>query len=616
MRTFPILILARQNLRVTTCEPRGTIFAPLWNSYRRKVVMDQERRQLVAVLAADVVGFSRLMADDESGTLARLKSLRSEIVDPSIASFRGRLVGSAGDSVLAEFPSAIEAVRCAIDIQAMAAKRNADPTMHSQMTLRVGINLGDVIRDGDTIYGDGVNLAARLEKLAQPGEICVSRNVHDQVKGKLPVGFVNMGEIPVHNIPDPVHAYRIVPAGARLISEAPAPMPTRETTSVAVLPFLDMSPGQDQGWFADGLTEDLITELSRFRHLSVSARTTTFAYKGRQVTAQDVRRELKSDFIVEGSIRQAGSNIRVTVQLIDAHTGAHAWAERFDRSFNDIFAIQDEIVLAIVSRLHFNLDEAAALQRQRDPTTSASAYSCFLRALAAWRSGSEKGAIDLLNDAIRMDPNYARALAQLAFHYSYSRFSLSSDLPDEELARRSNDLWRKALAADSGDPQTLRCVALAQWMLGDLQTALRTIEAAVSISPRDIDVMLNHGTLLAFSGKHEEGLALLEHVNRSEPRVPPGYRMVLSDARYLAGDYEGSITAIQMVMHRPYYIQLMMAAALAQAGKTDEAKRLVTENAEPGFDPARFAQRVAELCTLTSDKEHWLAGFRKAGISV
>jgi len=578
--------------------------------------MDHERRQLVAILAADVVGYSRLMADNESGTLARLKALRSEVVDPTVAASRGRLVGSAGDSFLAEFPSASDAVRCAFEIQELVARRNAGLPIQSQMTFRVGVNLADVIADGETIYGDGVNLAARLEKLSRPGEICVSRSVYDQVRGKLSIAFVDMGEVAVHNIPNPVHAYRIVPSGAQTIAEAPTAKATRETTSVAVLPFLDMSPSQDQGWLADGITEDLITELARPQHLAVTARTTTFAYKGRTVTASDIRRELKVDFIVEGSIRQAGSNLRVTVQLIDAHTGSHAWAERFDRSFSDVFAIQDEIVLAIVSRLHFNLTEAAALQRQRDPTTSPTAYTCFLRALAAWREGSERGAMELLNEAIRIDPNYARALAQLAFHYSYSRFTLSSDLPDEELASRGNDLWRRALAADRGDPQTLRNVAVAQWMLGDIETALRTIEAAVSISPRDIDVLRNHGALLAFSGKHEEGLALLERVNHSEPRVPPGYRLVLADARYLAGDYEGAIAAIRMVVHPPYYVQVRLAASLAQAGRTDEAKRMVTESAQPGFDPARFAHRISDLCALNSDKEHWLEGFRKAGISV
>src|SRR5262245_17534491 len=291
--------------------------------------MDQERRQLVAILAADVVGYSRLMADDESGTLKRLKLLRSEVIDPTVAAFHGRLVGSAGDSFLAEFPSASDAVRCSLAIQDSVARRNASLPARTQMVFRMGVNLGDVIADGETIYGDGVNLAARLEKLSQPGEICVSRSVHDQVQGRLPIEFLDLGEIAVHNIPKPVHAYRIVPSGAPAMAatEAPAAKETRDTTAVAVLPFLDLSPGQDQGWFADGITEDLITELALLRHLSVSARTATFAYKGRTVTTSDVQRELKVDFIVEGSIRQAGSNLRVTVQLIDARTQAHAWAE-------------------------------------------------------------------------------------------------------------------------------------------------------------------------------------------------------------------------------------------------------------------------------------------------
>jgi TolB-like protein/class 3 adenylate cyclase/Tfp pilus assembly protein PilF len=578
--------------------------------------MDQDRRQLVAILAADVVGYSRLMAADESGTLARLKSLRSEVIDPKAAAFRGRLVGSAGDSVLIEFPSATDAVRCAVEMQELVAKHNADMPPQAQMCFRVGVNLGDVLSDEQTIYGDGVNIAARLEKLSKPGEICVSRSVYDQVRAKLPVTFVDMGEVTVHNIPSPVHAYRIVPSGAQLASGTSAAQAARETTSVAILPFLDMSPGQDQGYLADGITEDLITELARFRHLSVVARTSTFAYKGRSVTALDVGRELNADFVVEGSVRQAGGNLRVTVQLIDARTGGHAWAERFDRSVSDIFAIQDEIVLAIVARLHFNLDEAAALQRQRDPTASTSAYTCFLRALAAWRGGNERAAIDQLQEAIRLDPNYARALAQLAFHYAYGQFSMSTGLSDEEAVRRTLELSQRALAADTGDPQTLRMAAIAQWLSGEPEAALRSIEAAVSISPHDIDVMLNHGTILAYNGRYREGLALIEQVNRSEPRLPPGYRVVLSDVRYLAGDYEGAVAAIQMIVNPPYYARVCMAASLAQAGRIEEAKSAVIENAPANFDTARFARRCAAQCALESDRQHVLEGFRKAGIAV
>jgi TolB-like protein len=488
--------------------------------------MDQGQRKLVAILAGDVAGYSRLMAADETGTLVKLRSIRSEIIDPRAAAFRGKVVGSAGDSVLIEFASAAEAVRCAIEMQELIASRNGGLPESQRMLFRMGINLSDVIADQGTIHGDGVNTAARLEKLAEPGGICISRSVYDQVKGKLDVSFSDMGEVPCHNIPDPVHAFRLAPRLPQARRDDASSRSMRQaTTSVAVLPFVDMSPSQDQGYFADGVTEDLITELARIRHLSVASRTSTFTYKGRSIKAQEIGRELNADFVIEGSIRQIGPNVRVTVQLIDTHTGAHAWAERFDRAFDDIFAVQDEIVLAIVARLHFGLEDAAALQRQRDPTVSATAYTHFLRALAAWRGGDERAAADQLREAVRLDPNYARALAQLGFHHAYSLFSASLEVPDAEAEGLARECARRALAADNSDPQTLRMVAITYCCLGEPKTAKKYIEAAAAESPRDIDVMLNRGIILVLNGQHGDGLALLELVNRSEPRLPPGYRV-------------------------------------------------------------------------------------------
>src|SRR4029450_3403531 len=256
--------------------------------------MDQGQRKLVAILAGDVAGYSRLMAADEAGTLARLNSYRSGIIDPKVASFRGKIVGSAGDSILAEFGSATEAVRCSVEIQELITTQNARLPERERMHFRMGINLGDVIADHETIHGDGVNMAARLEKMSEPGGVCISRNVYDQIKGKLALAFADLGEVAVHNMPDPVHAYRVLFKSSEAKLDTPASR-GRKTTSVAILPFVDMSQSQDQGYFADGIPEDLITELARFRHLSVSARTWTFAYKGRALKAQDVARELNVD---------------------------------------------------------------------------------------------------------------------------------------------------------------------------------------------------------------------------------------------------------------------------------------------------------------------------------
>ena len=577
--------------------------------------MDREQRKLVAILAGDVAGYSRLMAADEVGTLADLKRIRADIIAPKIKECRGRIVGSAGDSVLVEFASATEAVQCAVEMQDLMARYNAALPEERRMRFRMGINLGDVIADHETIYGDGVNIAARLEKMAEPGGICISRGVHDQVKARLALDFTDLGAAKVHNIPEPVHAYKVSAKGAHATIDKPAASGARETTSIAVLPFVDMSQAQDQGYFADGIAEDLITELSRYRHLSVVSRTSTFAYKGRAMRAQEVGRELNADFVVEGSVRQAGKNVRVTVQLIDAKTGAHSWAERFDRLFEDIFAVQDEIVTAILARLQFNLDEAAATQRQRDSTTNATAYTYCLRARASWRSGDESAAIAQLQEAVRLDPEYARALGQLSFHYAYGMFSRSLAITDREAEARARDFARRATAAAKSDPQTLRVVAVAYLCLGEPQTALRYIEVAAAETLRDINVMLNRGTILVFNGRHEEGLALLDRVSRTEPRMPPGYWASISDGRYFSREYEGSLAALGMIVDPPYYIRLLQAAALGQLGRINEARQIISECPE-SFDAAMFAQRLAAMCLLPADREHYLDGFRKAGVAI
>jgi Tfp pilus assembly protein PilF len=319
---------------------------------------------------------------------------------------------------------------------------------------------------------------------------------------------------------------------------------------------------------------------------------------------------------VEGSVRKAGNQLRVTVQLIDCATGAHAWAERYDRKFEDIFTLQDEIVAAIVARLAYNLEEAAHVRRRQVPTASVTAYEYFLRYRSAFRIGDEIAAREHALEAIRIDPNYARALGALAFLYSYEIFSRASQMPEAEAERLSRDFAHRAVAADKSDFIALALAGGAYAMLADLDRGRPLIEMAFAINPRDLEVVNVRGWVLALSGQLREGRQLVEWVNSLEPTMDPGYRATLCDVRYMARDYEGALAAVEMIVDQPYYIQIYRAVCLAQMGRIDEAKRAIAENAPAGYDPAVFARRAIAQWSLKEDKQHWLEGFRKAGIQV
>src|SRR5215813_14720121 len=329
---------------------------PSWRGW----ILAQEQRRLVAILAADMAGYSRLMAADESGTLARLTQLRTEVIEPRIAQFHGRIVGSAGDSLLVAFASAINAVQCAVEAQEGLSRWNSDLPEDRRMVFRMGINLGDVIAEGETIHGDGVNIASRLEKLAEPGSVCIGRNVYDQVKGKLACTYTDLGEQRLHNIPEPVRVYRVKPPAANSANESsvgPA-LPLPDKPSIAVLPFANLSGDPEQEYFADGMVEEIITALSRMHWLFVIARNSTFVYKGRAVDVKQIGRELGVRYVLEGSVRKAGNRVRITGQLIDSATSAHLWADRFDGSMEDVFDLQDQVTASVVAAIAPKLERA------------------------------------------------------------------------------------------------------------------------------------------------------------------------------------------------------------------------------------------------------------------
>ena len=466
-------------------------------------------RRLSAILAADVVGYSRLMGNDEAGTLAELKEIRQKIIDAKIAEHRGRIVKLTGDGVLAEFPSVVNAVSCATEIQiAMHARRSESP-----IQFRVGINLGDVIVEGDDIYGDGVNVAARLESVAQPGGIAVSQSVRDHVGNRLSVTFEDRGEQQLKNIEKPIRVYDVLldePIGVEM------PAARRDKPSIAVLPFTNMSGDSEQEYFSDGITEDIITDLSKISALSVIARHTSFTYKGKAVKVQSAGKELGADFILEGSVRKAGARVRVTGQLINSKDGTHIWAERFDRDLTDIFAIQDEITHAIVEQLKVKLLPQEKKSIQQAPTDNVEAYTCYLKARELFHRGSKSGykaAREMFVKATELDPSYARAYAGIADCDTFLYLRTTEPISFEAILAMSE----KALALDNGLAEAYASRGAALSAVKRYAEAEAEFEKAISLDPNSFEAHYFYARACVFQGKIEQATALFEGAAAIKP---------------------------------------------------------------------------------------------------
>src|SRR5438477_5237032 len=463
-------------------------------------------RRLAAVLAADMVGYSRLMEIDETGTLARLKTHRIELIDPAVAKNRGRIIKTTGDGMLLEFQSVADAVLCAAEIQRRMARRNADVSPARWIQFRIGVNLGDVIVDDNDIFGDGVNVAARLEMLADPGGICVSAAVRDQLGDRLQdIAFEDLGDQSVKNISRPIRVFRVrlepnPTIGPEDAKNAVAAMSKKP--SIAVLPLVNMSGDPEQEFFADGLTEDIITELSRFRDLLVISRNSTFVYKGKAVKVQDIAREFGVEYVLEGSVRKAGDRIRVTVQLIDAETDRHIWADRYDRELEDIFAIQDEMTRAIVATLPGRVEAATHDRAKRKPTDNMAAYECVLTAkVLHHRSVREDNAEAqrLLDRAIALDPNYAHAHAWkgcvLGQAWTYD-WCADRDATFQQVAAE----LETALALDDNDSDVHRILAALNLNREEHDKATYHQERALALNPNYDLVVVQQGELLTWLG--------------------------------------------------------------------------------------------------------------------
>jgi adenylate cyclase len=588
---------------------------------------ERVERRLAAILAVDVAGYSRLMGADEEGTLARLKAVRRELADPKIKEHRGRIVKTTGDGLLLEFASVVDAVRCAVEVQREMADRNTDVPSDRRIEFRMGINVGDIIKDGRDIYGDGVNVAARLEALAEPGGICVSRVVRDQVRDKLTFSFEDMGEQQVKNIARPVRVHRVTvgktadgsqTAAVALMPSSPLALPDKP--SVAVLPFTNMSGDPEQEFVADGIAEDVITALSRYPSLFVIARNSCFTYKGRSVDVKQVGRELGVRYVLEGSMRKAGNRIRVTAQLIEAGTGNHVWAERYDRDLADIFAVQDEITHALTIALTPAIAGAELRRAIRKPPESLDVWAAYQRGL--WHLGKADPEEDTIaqnffRQAIHLDPNFAPgysalALAQLQAAAVYQKLSLL------EAQTAAEAFARRAVALDGADAEARSCLGWALQSRGELDGALVEIERALAMSPNLALAHWQKGATLIFSGRPNQGLEALETCIRLDPRDPfMSVRLLhIACGLYFAREYESVIEAAKrLILSYPNFpmIYRWPAAALGQLGRTAEAKEWLEKAISDA--PAAFDMYVRNRVPWfrPEDYAHLVDGLRKAG---
>jgi TolB-like protein/class 3 adenylate cyclase len=549
--------------------------------------MSQTRR-LAAILAADVAGYSRLVGADEEGTLAALKIVWRDLAEPKIRRNRGRVVRTMGDGMLVEFASVVDAVRCAVEVQREMAERNSAVPVDRRVEFRLGINLGDIIIDDNDIFGDGVNIAARLEALAEPGGICVSRVVRDQVRDKLAIVFEDRGEQQVKNIARPVRIYRV-----RLDTEATVlttevldaalkpPLPLPDKPSIAVLPFQNMSGDPEQEYFADGMVEEIITALSRIKWLFVIARNSTFTYKGQAIDIKQVGRELGVRYVVEGSVRKAGGRVRITAQLIETLDGAHLWADRFDGSLEDIFDLQDKVASNVAGVIEPALQAAETMRSADRPTHDLTAYDLYLRAYEIVLSSGKDlpEALRLLNQAINRDPRYAPALALAAVgHLRLCVDGLSKDPQADK--RRGADLAHRALQVARDDPSTLANASLALAYFGeDIGAMVGLIDHALALNPSYARGWYVSGILRWFSGQADTAI---EHVEASM-RLSPGARIgmavsTIGAAHFLSRRFDEALSKLLLaIQENPDYpvSYRYLAACYAHMGRLDEAREIV-----------------------------------------
>ncbi|MEO3431201.1 adenylate/guanylate cyclase domain-containing protein [Pelagibius sp. CAU 1746] len=620
-------------------------------------------RRLTTILSIDVVGYSRLMGEDEAGTLAALKSLRRNFIDPKAQQYHGRTVKLMGDGALMEFASVVDAVSFATELQIGRRRQAEEAPDHPQIQLRIGINIGDIIVEGDDIYGDGVNLTARLEAICDPGGVCLSRSAYNQVKGKLDLTFENLGERQVKNIAEPVTVYRIAlddkaaalvtplagaaaapwrgrraaifaAAAVLLVAiaalawrqpwvprEEPASLdrmalPLPDKPSIAVLPFDNLSGDPEQEYFADGMTEDLITDLSKIAGLFVISRNSSFFYKDKAVQVHKVAEDLGVRYVLEGSVRRAGDQVRINTQLIDATTGGHIWAERYDRDLENIFAVQDAILEQIVQALELHLTDNDQVQPAE--TADMEAYDLMLRArklLTRFDRTAALEARDLLQRAIELDPSYAEAHSLLGFHF-FDEWRVWGQGPKNNLAR-AEELGAKAAELAPRNPAPHALLAMVYQWRRDFADAATEVDKALALEPREAITLSNLGSVLVYSGRGEEAVAALTQAIRLDPFHPPNYLEWLGNAYWLQENPELCIEVAERgVALEPDYVSLhvVLAVCYGALGMTEKARAAADEIRK--INPHFTLQAYADYAPYTNDhdRERRVELLRAAGV--
>jgi adenylate cyclase len=575
-------------------------------------------RRLAAILAADVVGYSRLMAADEEGTLARLNAHRRELLEPKIAQHHGRIVKRMGDGILSEFGSAVDAARCAIETQQGMAKLNEGVPTEQRIQIRIGIHVGDIIIEEGDIFGDGVNIAARLEGIAEPGGITLSEDAWRQVQGKVTAKCIDSGEQRLKNIPQPVRVYRLEFAGERPAALGVTSVP--EKPSIAVLAFTNMSGDPEQEYFSDGISEDIITDLSKFSNLDVIARNSSFTYKGKPVDVKQIGRELAVRYVLEGSVRRAGNRIRVTGQLIDSLSGTHIWADRFDRDLTDIFAVQDELTREIIGALRLKLTDSEKARVGSGGTQNVEAHDLFLKGRELLFANKRdrntfEQCIECFRGALELDSNYAAAYAGLGMahvHDFQNRWSESA----ETSLDKAESLVNESIAKDDNDPFAHYVASVVYTWKRDHEWAAREVDRALALNPNFALANNARAFVHIYAGEPLRALPLIEKAIRLDP-AQQLYRHFLGTAYFVAGNYETAAAVFKdriAVVPNTDLSRSFLASALGHLGQLDEARRIWDELKEinPRYS---YQDHFGRLPFRNSaDGEKFTEGLRKAGL--
>ncbi|MFB9980413.1 adenylate/guanylate cyclase domain-containing protein [Mesorhizobium kowhaii] len=584
-----------------------------------------ENRKLAAILAADVVGYSRLASADEDLTLARLRALRSDLIDPTIAVHNGRVIKRTGDGALVEFRSVVDAVRCAVEVQNGMVERNAGVPQDRRIEFRIGIHLGDVVEESDgDLMGDGVNIASRLEGVAAPGAICLSEDAYRQVKARLDLSVSDLGSTQLKNIAEPIRVYSLQVGSAGTKAAATSETATSRPAappklSIAVLPFANMSGDVEQDYFADGISEDIITALSKLSQLFVIARNSSFTFKGQNVHVQEVGTKLGVRHVLEGSVRKSGNRVRITAQLIDATSGGHLWAERFDRDLTDIFAVQDDVTQQIVAALALNLTEGDRQRLAPEHPRNAEAYDCFLRGRELWHRLTKEtnlAARDLLQRAIELDPKFASAHAFLALTHGLDYLNRWSASPPESMAQ-AEEVATRAVTLDDSDPWAHWALAIAKLYTRRHDGAIGEAEHAIALNPNFAEGHVILGEALYYSGRPEEALESFARGKTLNPYFPDVLLHFQALALFQLGRYEEAVGLLMQRLARNAVTDVsraLLAASYGHLGRFAEARAAWQEVLRVNPDYSLEYRRKVLPYKNPADFELVVDGLRKAGV--